>query len=894
MVTAEEAFRQLADGLGRSGADDFFKTLVQRLATLLRVDHVIIAEVVESDHAQTLAVWSGDKLRANFRYQLAGSPCERVVGHEACFFPGNVCGLFPDDTLLRALAVESYLGMPLYAVDGSPLGLLAVLHDQPMQFDRLAHEVLRIAATQAGAELGRRHAEQALTHSEAAARESERWLDALMHQLPGMVYRCHNDREWTMQFVSHGALVLTGYRPEALLGNQPTSYGRLIHPGDRDRVFDVVQDAVARHSPFRVIYRLASGDGTTRWVWEQGQAVYAATGEVEWLEGFIIDITEQHESQRIQQAVVQVATTVSTRLGDDYFHQLVRNLVEILEADAGFVATLDTTQEPATTLTTQSLMVDGQRLDNITYPIEGSKCAQVLAGQECMKAAGEAVSLPGDAPGRQPAQAWLGRRLDNVEGQPIGVMMVLYRRPLEDNNFPTSVLRILATGAAAELERRRDHQRMQQLAYRDMTTGLPNRISFVEVLAEWRARAERRQRPLAMLCLDVRRFKEINDTHGHQVGDQLLAMVARRFQGALGTGEFLARLAGDEFALLLADADEAAIADAMRRMPEALSSPIVLGHRSFTLEVSVGVAEYPRDALTPDDLFTAASIALFHAKQHAKQSGNGSSHFNDAMARDLHHRQRMTERLLAALKGDGLQLCYQPQFDLTTGELVGAEALCRWHDAEWGWVSPGEFIPLAEERGLIRPLGDWVLQEACRQLVAWRHSGLRLPGRLSINISAQQFDDPQLAGHIAGLIEDTEISSIALEITESDFMRDPEQAVDITRALRQAGFALSIDDFGTGYSSLAYLRRFAADALKIDISFVRDMLTSHHDRAIVDTIIAMARALGLRTVAEGVETREQAAALAELGCDQAQGYYFGRPVSGVAFFEQWGATVGRD
>ncbi|MBS9403417.1 EAL domain-containing protein [Halomonas sp. TRM85114] len=894
MVTAEEAFRQLADGLGRSGADDFFETLVQRLATLLRVGHVMIAEVMPGEHAQTLAVWSGDKLQANFRYALAGSPCERVVGHEVCFFPANVGKLFPGDSLLQTMAIESYLGMPLYASDGSSPGWLALLHDHSMQLDPLAHEVLRIAAAQAGAELGRRHAERALTLSEASARESERWLDALMHQLPGMVYRCCNDRDWTMQFVSHGALALTGYRPEALLGNQATSFARLIHPGDRDRVFDEVQDAVARHVAFRVIYRLASADGAMRWVWEQGQAVYGGEGEVEWVEGFITDITEQHASQRIQQAVMQVATTVSTRLGDDYFHQLVRNLVEILEADAGYVATLDAIDESETTLTTQSLVVDGQRRDNVTYLREGSKCSQVLADQECLEAAGEAVTFSCDAPDRLPAQAWIGRRLDNAKGLPIGVMMVLYRRPLEDDNFPLSVLRILATGAAAELERRRDHQRMQQLAYRDLTTGLPNRVSFMEVLAEWRALAERRQRPLAMLCLDVRRFKEINDTHGHQVGDQLLAMVGRRFQAVLATGEFLACLAGDEFALLLADADEATIEDTLRRVPAALARPIALGHRSFTLEVSVGVAQYPRDALTPDDLFTAASIALFHAKQHAKQSGSGSSHFDDAMARELHHRQRMTERFLAALNGDGLELNYQPQFDLATGELIGAEALCRWYDPEWGWVSPGEFIPLAEERGLIRPLGDWVLQEACRQRVTWRRAGLRLPGRLSVNVSAQQFDDPELAEHIVTLIKDTEAASIALEITESDFMRDPEQAVEITRALRQAGFALSIDDFGTGYSSLAYLRRFAADALKIDISFVRDMLTSHHDRAIVDTIIAMARALGLKTVAEGVETREQAEALAEMGCDQAQGYYFGRPVTGEAFLEQWGSAMRQD
>ncbi len=228
---------------------------------------------------------------------------------------------------------------------------------------------------------------------------------------------------------------------------------------------------------------------------------------------------------------------------------------------------------------------------------------------------------------------------------------------------------------------------------------------------------------------------------------------------------------------------------------------------------------------------------------------------------------------------------------MPSGRLTGAEALCRWHDDEWGWVSPGEFIPLAEERGLIRPLGDWVLRCATRQLLLWRRVGLALPGRLSINISAQQFADPRLAERIGMQTDGLPASAIALELTESDFMRDPEQAVETTRALSRAGFTLAIDDFGTGYSSLAYLRRFSADSLKIDISFVRHMLESQHDSTIVQTIIAMAQALGMKTVAEGVETAEQAAALTGMGCDQAQGFHFGRPLPAEAFIERWEASM---
>jgi len=284
------------------------------------------------------------------------------------------------------------------------------------------------------------------------------------------------------------------------------------------------------------------------------------------------------------------------------------------------------------------------------------------------------------------------------------------------------------------------------------------------------------------------------------------------------------------------------------------------------------------------ELFNAASIALHHAKRR----DSSTCPYTQTMRHALQRRQRMTERLSAAISDHHLELYFQPQVDLSSGQLTGAEALCRWHDAEWGWVSPGEFIPLAEERGLIRALGDWVLEESARQLIAWNSQCLMpLPVRLSIKISAQPFADPQLTSHIAQLTAGVSPTAIALELTESDFMRDPDQAIDITHTMRQAGYALSIDDFGTGYSSLSYLRRFAADALKIDISFVREMLENRHDRTIVQTIIAMAQALEMKTVAEGVETQEQARLLAEMGCNEAQGYWFGRPLPANEFAAAW-------
>ncbi|MDQ7732738.1 EAL domain-containing protein [Halomonas sp. SpR1] len=883
-----DIFRQLAECVGHSGSPRFYATLVERLAAILGVDHVLVADVTQCNQAETLAVWSNGRLLSNITYPLTGTPCETALGREPCLYFRNVQSRFPDDKLLCELGAESYLGRALYAADGALIGLLAVLKNSPMQLNNLAGEVLQIAAAQAGAELDRQKAEQALRKSEAVARESERRMDTLLNHLPGMAYRCLNDRHWTMQVVSRGAEALTGYRPDELQDNRLTSFAALIHPDDQGRLYGEVQSAIATHRPYRVTYQLLHRDGGYRWMWEQGQAVRDETGEIVCLEGFISDVTDQQESQRVQNAVVQVASTVTTQVGDGYFQQLIATLVKVLEADAGFIALLHTSPQGDESVygqaTTVSMVVEGVQRDKHTFALRGSPCEQVVLEREAVMHDGPPLMLPGTL---LPTRAWIGRRLDNANGEAIGVMMVFYRQPLTTNAFATSVLQILSTGAAAELERRRDHRHMHQLAYTDSTTGLPNRVRFMELLAQMWKEAQQGEHGLSLLLLDIRRFKEVNDLHGHQVGDQLLVKVAERLEQISRSYGSLARLSGDEFALLVVRPVPSDIGHLVEQLRLAVKPPLYLERRAFQLDVSIGFAHYPQDVAEAGELFNAASIALHHAKRREKSI----CPYTQAMRHALQRRQRMTERLNAAISEHQLELYFQPQVDLASGRLTGAEALCRWYDAEWGWVSPGEFIPLAEERGLIRALGDWVLKASARQLMEWHNQpGGGLPGRLSINISAQQFADPELTSHIAQLTSGVSPSAIALELTESDFMRDPDQAVEITHTMRQAGYALSIDDFGTGYSSLSYLRRFAADALKIDISFVREMLENKNDRAIVQTIIAMAKALEMKTVAEGVETRDQASLLAEMGCNEAQGYWFGRPLPADEFAVQWLTT----
>ncbi|BBP05219.1 hypothetical protein TPL01_24300 [Sulfuriferula plumbiphila] len=436
-------------------------------------------------------------------------------------------------------------------------------------------------------------------------------------------------------------------------------------------------------------------------------------------------------------------------------------------------------------------------------------------------------------------------------------------------------------------EQKAQATRLEQLAFYDPLTGLPNRALSADRLKQALGAAHRHGQRVALLFLDLNRFKEINDTQGHTIGDAVLIEVARRFQSVLRQEETLARLGGDEFVVIVEEAEQSAVAVIAERFEQALSEPIVVSGYTYALGVSIGIALYPEDGATCQELLKQADIAMYRAKA----SGGGYRFYRPEMSAGLTERMALARDLQHTLRGEGgnLELYYQPQVDLQTRALVGAEALLRWHHPERGMVSPGVFIPIAEERSMMIDLGDWVLREACRQMKAWQAAGLNFPGRLAVNIAAQQIEDTGFASKIRAIVREAGVApaDLELELTESGLMRNMEQALDMMTILKAAGFALSIDDFGTGYSSLAYLKRFPADKLKIDMSFVRDMLKDRHDHATVGTIISMARNFGLKTVAEGVEQAAQAETLLAMGCNEAQGYYFDRPEAAEVFAQKW-------
>ena len=434
-------------------------------------------------------------------------------------------------------------------------------------------------------------------------------------------------------------------------------------------------------------------------------------------------------------------------------------------------------------------------------------------------------------------------------------------------------------------DRKATDAKLRYLALYDPMTGLPNRTFFKDCLEHALASAKRCVHRVAVLFVDLDRFKEINDTQGPEVGDKVMIEVGRRFQAAVAEEKILARLAGDEFAVVAEATDRIAAVIIAKRLQQVLEEPIAVNGHSFLVTASIGVAFYPDDGSTGEDLVKRADTAMYRAKA----SGDGYRAYHTEMSAGLAEQMQMAQDLARALQAGKLELFYQPKVTLDTRTLNGAEALLRWNDPERGWVSPAEFIPIAEARGMIFSLGKWVMLEACRQMKTWQDAGLEFPGRLAVNISALQLEEVDFARTIQGIVQAAGLTPACfeLEITESSLMGNVERAIDVMGVLKSAGFSLSIDDFGTGYSSLSYLKRLPADTLKIDISFVRDMLNDRQDYTIVNTILGMARNLGLKAIAEGVEELAQAEALMGLGCDQAQGYYFGHPDPSDIFEKKW-------
>jgi diguanylate cyclase (GGDEF)-like protein/PAS domain S-box-containing protein len=502
-------------------------------------------------------------------------------------------------------------------------------------------------------------------------------------------------------------------------------------------------------------------------------------------------------------------------------------------------------------------------------PEAGLKLADVFPPGPVNTPALDAGLLPGD----RPVELKLRRRGGEICDAEVTTSLIAY----QGREVFCLVTRDVTTRKAADARLRASERRLEHLAHHDPLTGLPNRLYLQSYLKRALAESEATGVPLALLFLDLDRFKFINDSRGHETGDALLREVARRLRESVGPGQEVVRMGGDEFVVVMRDAtDGRSLEQLGNRILQALSQPFSFGNLQFQVSCSVGTSVYPRDAQDISTLVRSADTAMYHAKEKGR---NNVQRYKASLNVRVSDRVQLESSLRSAVDQERLELAYQPQFDLRSGSIVGVEALLRWRDENGALHSSDRIMQLAEETGLILPIGDWVLREACRVRHAWQ-AGLAGEFRMAINLSPSQLRRPEFLTRLQAVLDETGLAPqlLEIELTESAFMQHAGEEAQPLRALRRQGIGVAIDDFGVGYSSLSYLKHFPVTKLKIDRSFIRDLATDQNSAAIVNAILALAHSMKIPVCAEGVETAGQVEFLLEHGCQYAQGFFFAEPM----------------
>lgn len=612
-----------------------------------------------------------------------------------------------------------------------------------------------------------------------------------------------------------------------------------IHPDDRDRVNQAYANSLDKHSPYEITHRLRMPDGRIKWVNERCETYYDAQGKAIRSSGTVQDITERKQAEE------------SLRLYANVFEHSGEAIL-ITDSDQHILAV-----NPAFTRLT------GYTIDDI----RGANPNVLASGQtppETYQAMWADLGKTG---------YWQGEIVDRRKDGTFYPKWITISKVRDAEGQTTHYV----ASFTDITERKQAEEQISQLAYHDVLTGLLNRFSLNSQMEQALAMARREHRALALIFLDMDRFKTINDTLGHAVGDELLVIVANRLRESVRESDIVARLGGDEFVVVLSEVEDATAAARLAdKLLQVLAQPYRIGENELHSAASIGVAFYPNDGEDSETLMKNADTAMYHAKS---QGRNNIQFFTAEMNLAAVKRLKLDHDLRVAVETRQFELHYQPQLDSRNGRVVGVEALVRWRHPQDGLVSPVEFIPVAEETGMILPLGAWVLDEACRQLRVWRDAGIQ-DVAMAVNLSAHQLNAPALHEQIAQALEKHGLTGadLELEITESVAMHDPATSITQLKALRSLGVRLSIDDFGTGYSSLSYLKLLPIHTLKLDQSFVHDIESDSNDVAICTATIALAHNLGLSVVAEGVETEAQRLLLTSHHCDFMQGYLFSKPL----------------
>jgi diguanylate cyclase (GGDEF)-like protein/PAS domain S-box-containing protein len=685
----------------------------------------------------------------------------------------------------------------------------------------------------------------------------------LIDLLPAIVYVADTGVEGVWHYVSSGAEAITGFTPEQWMTDTGL-WARQVHPDDRDQVFGREEDLLEPTTPDE--YRIRHRDGGIVWVRDEAVLLTDAHGRTRW-HGVMLDITDRKLAElELERRAAQQAAVA--RLGERalegadvarLMHDALEDAARILGVEMGAVLERGAADGELALRAGLGLPSGAKRPVHEAYPFH---------------------ELP---PGT----------IGQIEGREDGWGLLWLANPAEgrlaaaDADFVQALANILADA----IQQRGTEDRIRYQALHDPLTDLPNRVLFLDRLghALTRPGAE-----VAVVLLDIDNFKLVNDSLGHSAGDELLRKIAPRLTDALRPGDTIARLGGDEFVVLLEHiADERAAAHVAERIVAAFEVPFELSAGEHFAKASLGIAIATGEEEEPSALIRDADAAMYQAKARGRARFEV---FDGAMRARTVKRLSVENDLRRALEREELRVAYQPIVSLQDGSIAAVEALLRWRHPERGLIAPGDFIPVAEESGLIEPIGRWVLNAACAQAARWHAERPGAPPLgIAVNLSVRQFTQRDLEATVAGALADSGIapSSLCLEITESVLLDEPDTVSETIRGIARHGVRFALDDFGTGYSSLAYLTRLPIDGLKVDRSFVDELGSSARSTAITTAIVRMAQALSIEVVAEGVETERQLETVRDLGCELAQGFYFHRPLGAGEISALLGAPQAR-
>ncbi|WP_456377134.1 sensor domain-containing protein [Thiolapillus sp.] len=619
-------------------------------------------------------------------------------------------------------------------------------------------------------------------------------------------------------------------------------------------------------------------DGHRIWIaWRNAYIDAGQDGKPELL-SIGVDMTER---KRVENALYALASSIGYAQGKkDMLRNTMRHLAQAYASKYAFYAVYaDEKKESMRILA----LWDGETfLSDMVYSLAGTPCQDVLDEKLEIIEQGLGELYPEDNLLRKlGVESYFGTCLKDSNGNVIGVIAVMDVQPMRLLEWSQTILHVFAVRISGELERRNNEENIYRLAHYDVLTGLPNRLLFHDRLEQVIAHAARNNQYVALLFLDLDRFKHVNDSIGHAGGDVLLSEVASRLKSCVRESDTVARTGGDEFIVLLSDFGTEkqmlqATSELSERLVETIARPFYIDSMEFYVSVSIGITVYPQDGNNIDYLVRNADIAMYQAKDKGR---NRYEFYHARMNEIAEKRSRMESELRTAVFRNQLKLHFQPVIDVPGGEVMWFEALLRWQHPRLGLVMPDEFMGLAEETGLIVPIGEWVIEQVCRQLQDWQQQGVAI-NALALNLSMRQLERVGLLAALDKTAADHDVdpSQIILELTESMLMQDPERTVSLLKVLSERGYKLAMDDFGTGYSSFGQLSYVDVDSLKIDRSFVMQLEKEGSSACIVPAIIGMAREMDIRVIAEGVETSAQVEFLLQQGCNHMQGFYFGFPM----------------